>query len=720
MQKDPKIDPESENSDLDLKALHKEALKQYKFCVDYWDPIYLDALNDVQFAGGAQWTEKSKKSRKARPMVTENKTSQFIDKTVSPVREEGLKIKLSPPDMSDIKDPKQAAQLKARVDLYQGRISDIEHQSRAIDAYVKGIEFACTGGIGFIRVLLLPNEDTGVPEITIQKCSYPFGNYLEPLDEGYPTYGFSTGKIDKDKYQEEYGKDSLAQLDASSTAERSWVEKDEVTVAEYFKIIKKKSTILILADGTEVVADETLTPEIMDSMPIRGTRSETKKQLFHGKMNGLEFIEHTVLDISCLPLVMVQGREVIKEHKKTLVGIVHFIRDAQNKYNFYASAEVEVIGLSPKATFMAAAQQIEPFKKIWNTITTSTIDVLPYDASPVNGVQLAPPQRLNMINQDFLALIEAKKAAFDDMKSNSGIYQIGLAEQQIDQSGKAILLREKAQTTNNNLYYFNLQQSVEQVARVIIEMLPMTFDAETPIQIRNEEGKPQKIQLQENPYTLTYKDVIISTGRNYDTRRTETADQLMSLISLLQPIVPEPKKLMEIAAILTKSLDITNADRISDILMGVDQSGQPVQDPAEMQADMQKMLEHAKVMQAHIDDLEKKLADKQADRELEMDKSIVEAKTKLAVEEIKIQGEIETAQGQIAQRAIAHGGKLIPELIPQESDIQMDVGPSVNQNTNQIVAGVEQQSDMAYENEPPAPEIPPNPPMGPPMQGPGA
>lgn len=682
---------------LNLKEMHEIALKEFTLAINYWDPIYTEALNAVEFKDGNQWKQAQVKSRKKRPTITENKVLQFVDRIVSPVREEGLKIKIQPPDMSN-SDPKDQIVLKSRIDLYQGKISDIEHQSNALDAYVKGIEFSSTGGIGFIRTTLLPDEYTGTPVIKIVRDAYPYGKYLDPNIEtstgADANFGFVTEKMDRKTFQDKYGKTALKELPSTpSLSQQSWISQDTITVCEYFKIISTKQTILIMTDGTEVISSPDITEEMLNTMHIGATRYEIKKQLFHAKMNGVKFLEHTVLPLSYVPLVLVSGREIIINQKRSLVGIVHYIKDAQMKYNFYASAEVEIVALSPKATFIAAAQQIDPYKKIWQSITTQIIDVLPYDASPINGVSVPPPQRLSMLNNDFTALIAAKQAAFEDMKSNTGIYTVGLGEQTIDQSGKAILLREKSQNVNSNIYHFNLCESIKHLAKIIIEQLPMTFNPNEPIHIRSEDGKPQQVNLKENPYTLNCSDMIIETGRNYDTRRTETADQLMSLIGLLTPIVPDPKKLTEIAALLTKSLDIVDAQRISDILTG---NTETQNDPTSVMEDLKKALANIDIMQKHIDEQDKKLADKQADRELEMDKAILDTKTKLAVKELDIQGSIELAQGQIAQRAIAHGGALIPELVPQQSDINTNVGPSVDQTTNQIIQDMDHQSDIGF------------------------
>lgn len=694
---------DSEETGLDLKEMHKTALKEYNACTEYWDPIYTRALEDTEFADGAQWTDSQIKSRRKRPTITENKIPQFVDKVVSPVREDGLKIKLTMPDIKGDNNTDDQRILKSRIEVYQGKISDIESQSNALDAYVKGIQLASTGGIGFIRVTLLPNEYTEIPEIKIVRTSYPYGIYLDTAIEectgNDAKYGFVAEKISKDEYEDRYGKKNLSELASPSTAQQSWVSKDEVTVCEYFKIIERKQTILMMQDGSEVIADDDITEEQFAQMPIVGTRQETTKKLFHAKMDGEKFLEHTVLDVKCIPIIMVSGREIVVDKKRSLVGLVHYLKDAQLKYNFYASAEVEIVALSPKATFMAAAQQIEPYRKIWNSITTQAIDVLPYDGSPINGVAVAPPARLSMLNSDFTALITAKEAAFNDMKSNTGIYNVGVIDQKLEQSGKAILLREKEQQQNSNIYYFNLCESIKQVGKVIIEMLPLTFDAKTPIQMRTPDGKSQQLSLPENPYTLEASDIIIGIGKNYDTTRTETADQLMSLMTLLTPIV-EPAKLMQVASMLTRTLNIVNSDQIADILAGVGPDGQPAQDPAALMADMQNALQLIETLKAKIAEQQKEIDDKAAERELKADMAILDTKTKLALKELDIQGQIEISQGAIQERTISQGGPIIPALVPKQADINTDVMDSVNQTTNEIIAPLGEQSDAAFEESP--------------------
>lgn len=697
---------EIEENGLNLEEMHKDALKEYTAVTDYWDSIYTRALADKEFGDGDQWTDVQKKSRRKRPTIIENKVPQFIDKIVSPVREDGLKIKLMLPDLKGFNNTDEQRILKSRIEVYQGRISDIEQQSNAIDAYVKGIELSCTGGIGFIRVELLPDEYTGIPDIKIVRSSYPYGIYLDSSIEESTgkdaKYAFVCEKISKDEYADKYGKKSLSELASPSTAQRSWVEKDEVTVAEYFKIIETKQTILILNDGSEIIADDDITEETLAQMPIIGTRPETKKQLFHAKMDGNKFLEHTVLDMKCIPIVLVSGREIIEDKKRSLVGIVNAIRDAQVALNFFASAEIEACALSPKAAFMAPAQCIEPYIKIWSQCTSASTAVLPWDATPINGVAPPAPQRLSMVSQDFLTYISAKEAAFNDMKSNTGIYNIGMADQKIEESGKAILLREKDQSKNSNIYYFNLCESVKHVAKIIVEMLPMTFDPKVPIQMRTPNGKPQKLNLPENPYTLEASDIIIGIGKHYETTRTETADQLLSLMTILSPIV-EPVKLMQVASMLTRSLNIVDSDAIADILVGVGPDGQPQQDSASIMADMQNALKLIETLKAKVAAQEKEINDKVADRELKADMAILDTKTKLALKEMEIQGQIEISQGAIQERTISQGGPIIPALVPNQNDVDTDVMDSVNNTTNQIIAPLDEQSNIAFEEAPQQP-----------------
>ena len=120
----------------------------------------------------------------------------------------------------------------------------------------------------------------------------------------------------------------------------------------------------------------------------------------------------------------------------------------------------------------------------------------------------------------------------------------------------------------SSLYLANLAQSVEQVGRICVDLIPKIYDTQRIIKIRGEDDAettavinnpiftPDGIKI-ENDLTRGKYDVRVSVGPGYKTRREESAASMLEAIRVFP-------QLQQIAGdLIAKNLDWPGADEIA-------------------------------------------------------------------------------------------------------------------------------------------------------------
>lgn len=581
---------------------HKEARELYEYAIERDSTNRNEALEDLRVRAGEQWPDAERKAREAasRPCLTINRTGQYIRRVTGEVRQNPPSFKVVGMDA----DAQEAAQLR------EGLLRHIEHRSRGKAVYIGALEGAVTCGIGHIRVLTELNDvDPLHQDIRIAQIPDPLAVVYDPdaMDETRSdgAYCFVTGTMSEKAFKRKYPKADASEWTRpqDSDAGRYWEMGDAIRVVEMFRREKIKKRVALMSDGNRVDLDGSKRA-IRDMLALAAANGITVvreaeydwHKVYRSVLSGKGFIEEEVeFPSRFIPIVPVLGEELHIGEARVRHGLIRFMRDPQRLYNYWRTSAAEMVALAPKAPFMATAQQIGPYKAMWDAANRSPSPYLLYNVDP--DAPTAMPMRATQIEPPSAMWQEAGVAA-EDMQAATGIYNASLGAQSNETSGRAILARQQEGDIGSFLYVDNLRLAIEHVGRIILDMIPRVYDAERVVTLMGDDGEttPQEVNVVMedgsvmNDLTNGRYDIKISTGPSYESRRQETSEAMLQLVQAFP-------QLMAIGGdILVSNLDFPRADELAERLKAMmEMSQQPQQqapDP-KMQADVAKAMASA-------------------------------------------------------------------------------------------------------------------------------
>ena len=550
------------------------AVKFLHLCDDAESENRQLAREDVRFRAGQQWPAQVIGSRTLdrRPALTINKTDAYCTMVENQQRQQRPRIKVDPVG-SD-------ATVKV-AQVYQGLIRHVENNRSGGDlAYDTAFSCAITGGEGFIRVLADYVSETGFEqELYLAPIENPFSVHFDP-NSVWPDG--SDGEeclietmLPKSTFKRMYpGKDDGANFEASALGENaeSWVNAEEIRVAEYYRIERKPRTLVLLADGGTAWKD-TLPPGLPPGFVV-DERPSFVRQLKYWKLTAIDVLEKRDLPGKWLPIVPVYGKSMIVDGKRRRKGLVRTAIDPARNYNYWRSAQTEYMALAPKAKWVMAAGQDEGFENEWHDANNSTAPVLHFNQRDADGQPAPAPVRLQP-EPPPAGIMAAAAAISEDLSAVLGIIDPAIRIGG-NQSGKA-LQAERQQSDNATFnFYDNLTRSMAQVGRILVDLVPSYYyEPGRIVRIIGDDGKAKPVTLnEENPSPgqdtpgpveailndVTSGDymVVMDTGPGMNTKRQEA-------VAILGPIFQANEMLMQLAGdVFFRNLDAPGADIIAD------------------------------------------------------------------------------------------------------------------------------------------------------------
>lgn len=575
-----------------------------------------EAAADMRFLAGDQWPEYAKQARVNRPMLTVNKLPQFLHQVTNDIRQNAPVIKATPVDGES--DPQLAK-------TYDGIISDIQYRSSAKHVYSTAAYHAAACGIGHWRINTKYIEDDGFDqELAIELIPYPLSVYWDPAsvkpDRSDAMWCIVVEMMPRDDFEEKYPDAQPASVDAirsSSTinglsSSIFWAQNDHVLVAEYW--CKKPQMKTIAAFKSGATADITGLDMIklyqmqMQFGTIVKKREAKGYRIEQSLVSGVEvLLGPNIWPGNHIPIIAVIGTEIPLETMTIRHGLLRNARDPQQLYNFYRSAAAEHIALSPKSPYLVTDEMISTHKSDWDTLNTKNRPYLRY--KPDSKVEGGAPKRVQAPEPP-QALWQEGQMATDDIKATTGIYDASLGARSNETSGVAIKRREAQGDTANFHYQDNLQRSVEQCGRILIDLIPKIYDNERTVRMLGEDGSEQFIPINKTLYNNDGQPVIVNDlnqgrfdvrvtiGPSYASKRLEAAD---AIVELMKALPPELAPLL--ADIAVRNMDIPDAQEAAKRLKAMlppqalndPNAPPPPPNPAEQQA--QEMQQQAAQLQ---------------------------------------------------------------------------------------------------------------------------
>lgn len=574
--------------------IRKQALRRFDVAWEADRHNRAEAMEDLRFLVGDQWDEAIRNEREAdnRPCAVENRLPQFVDQIVGDIRQQKPAAKVRPVD--DEADPKTA-------DVITSLLRDIEGQSQNSQPNVKAAESAVQAGIGHWRILTRYSRIGGFEQEIYEKpIPNPFAVVWDPLarevTRADARYCFVTERMDRGEFKAAWPNAQLVDFDSGDLPENysdvsNWFDADTVRVAEYWykEPIKRRFARLAAplarpAAPMEGQAQHAMAPtqyqpgaiielEDGEEAPAGADVREVEDvKVCMVKMNGLEVLEPPVEWLTRdIPIIPVIGKEIMVGDKVVRHGAIRFAKDPQWRFNVWLSTLTELIGLQPKAPYLATPEQIKGHEKHWKQANTKNLPVLLYNADPKAGgmpQRAAPPQGSDVLVRLMLMAEEA-------MKATTGQYAASLGQPSQETSGRAINARVAQANTIAFVYSDNLAASVRHAGQIKLDLIGKIYDTERVVRLLNEDGSEAfervnvpfvvrdeitgaPVEKRKFDLTVGRYDLIISTGPAYATKRAEAAQAMMEFIRY----APDAAKL--VLDLIAKNMDWPGAEEFAE------------------------------------------------------------------------------------------------------------------------------------------------------------
>jgi hypothetical protein len=656
----PKVESTTEKEDktiLDRRSFLAEARSRLRTVVDAESSLRSDMLDDFQFYGADQWPAKIRADREAdgKPCLTINRLPQFIRQITNQQRTNRLSIQVNPGRNGTTEI----------AEVFQGVVRNIENNSDADVAYAMGFEQMVISGRGYWRVLTeYQSEEVGEEgfeqKIVIRPILDPLTVFLDPAskspDGSDARFAFIIDDIPKDEFRRLHGEASLHNFEMFMTGpdkSPDWMPEGKVRVAEYFYRAYVPTTIaeIEIPEAQEPPQMDPATgqplpqapPQMVTSIVDLSTlpKSPTLEELGgrivrqrEAKRPVIRWAKITPAEIlegsddktegrdwpgKYIPIVQCQGDVLIAAGEKDIRGMVRDAKDPQRMYSYWATAMTENIALSPRAPYIGAEGQFEGHEVQWDSANRKNYSRLEYKMTELNGMLAPPPQR-NQFDPKIQAIVEAYRNSGEDLKAVMGLYDPSLGAAGPEQSGRAILARQRQGEVGNANYLDNFNRSIRYTGRILIDLIPRIKTPTSIERIVGTDGKSKMIamhtgvpeteakQLQQRAgieavYDISVGeyDVTPSAGAHYDTRRQEAVQSMLQLLNNFPQMTPA------IADLLVKNMDWPGSQEIAQRLRKMVPPG-IADDPAglqglppDVQATIQQLQQQNQEMQKELE-----------------------------------------------------------------------------------------------------------------------
>ena len=566
----------------------QEALERFEESQDGSDYNRESYQHDIKFARlGEQWPDDVKAAREleSRPCLTINKLNPLVRQVVNDTRQNKPAISVSPVDNdADVET----------ADVISGLIRHIERNSNADVAYDTAMDCAAAGGFGFFQIGIdYVNDDSFDMEVMIHRIADPLSVHWDVksfrFDAADWEYCFVSEMMKENVFEKLYPDAELVSFENGNEHSANWIDTDQVRVAAYWTRELEKRTLFQLSDGRAIrkddvpamakkfgesggldfskMSDDDLITGFLElsGLQINRQREVEAYKVVKRMISGKEVLEETPWPGSTIPIVPVWGDEVIIDDRRYFRSMIADAIDSQRMFNYWRSAETELVALAPKAPWVGPVGFIpEGHEEKWESANTRSFPYLEYE--PSSG---GAPTRQPFAGVPAGALQEALNAS-DDIKATTGIYDASLGARSNETSGKAILARQREGDNANFHFPDNLNRAIQYAGQVAVEIIPHVYSPQKTIRILGEDSKEDVIQLvqegQERNYQGANKlydlsvgryDVAVKAGPSYASQREETRETLIEIMRSVPDAGPY------IGDIVMEHLDFQGADRVA-------------------------------------------------------------------------------------------------------------------------------------------------------------
>lgn len=576
------------------KDFVREAVERFEEASTFNSRLRDKAMSDYRFAfvPGHQWDEHLTAKRRRRPCYEFNRMRQMIRRVTGQQLQNRPSIKVRPAEGGDVEV----------ADIYGGLIRNIENTSgsKAKLAYDNGFNWACGGGVGAWEVTTAYESEEGFDKrLCIEPINNPFTVVFDPAARDFhridARYCFVTHLIPRSEFKRLYPGKQLVDFTSNvPNTEKSWWYQDTVRIAKYWYKESEKRVIYLLNDGTVVDAVEfdPIAPQAEQAgLTISDTREIDREIVKCVLISGRDKLTKPVewpgkyfpIVLNWGELMTVEGVDGVEG--EYYCGMTRFGRDAQMIHNFELSTLVEVVAKMPNSPLTATPKMIEGLQSYYERLGYDDPPVLLYNVDPTSPN--ARPTREPAATFP-TAFANLSAITVDELKAVEGIYDASLGAQGNETSGRAILARKQEGDISNYVFIDNHLKAIEFTGVILVDLIPKVYDATRTLRILGEDGAEKFVEINK-PVPVTARarmmaaqgqitpemlpeliqsgdvkllndlgrgkyDVVVSTGKSFETQRMEVAEAAEAMAR-----TPGPFGLLA-QYLLFKNLDVPGMD----------------------------------------------------------------------------------------------------------------------------------------------------------------
>jgi hypothetical protein len=630
------------------------ARKRFKAAVEAENKTRLSMLDDKKFLYIDHWPDKIRRAREAddRPCLQIDRLKPQIKQVTNQQRAMRPAVQVSPVDSGA--DPDVA-------EVLQGLIRHIEINSDADDAYDQAGRDQVETGLGWIRIRTeYCDDESGNQDVLIDRVRNPFSIYRDPSaqkrDCSDMKFAFEVSDLLPEEVEAQYGKKyavSAAEFSSIGDDAPNWMIGEKIRVAKYWEVTTAR-------EPKELEGGKSITVE--------------RRTVRCYVLTGLSVIESYDWPGKYIPLVPVLGEETDIEGEVTLSGITRGAKDPQRMLDYWKSATTETVALAPLAPFIVAEGQIEQYEQQWKQANRRRLPYLTYKPKTIGG-ELAPPPQRQQAEPPIQAMMALTQAGENDLRAVTGFYDVAERESR-EQSGRAILARQKQGEHGNSDYLDGLARAIRHVGRILIDLIPKIYDVPRVVRVLGLDSKPKTVMVHadnapeadpttgqpmlppgvEGAYDVSVGkyDVVVKAG----TAQTQREDFIEFMGQLFQA---QPALFQAFGDLFFENLDEPHAkqmaERAKKMLPPILQDD-PQNNPAAMQAQMGQMQQQMQLMQQALQQAQQQIATKQAE---------LDSRERIAAAEIQHKERLAALEADVARVKAANEAKIAEMKMQVES-----------------------------------------------------
>lgn len=627
----------------------------------WWRENITENETDREMIAGNQWSEESLIEREGRVTLTINKLTQYVERIMGDILQNPTSIKYRATSFNDQSKMrgKLANQEYDIAEVRSAIAKDIEMKSKAQMWYDRAAQQMCDGGYGWLRADAI-SDDFGKPIIDVSGVMNPSDAMIDFAgvrpDFSDARDGFVFTRVPIKSFKHLYPGHSAVDFSANNyTGRFPWAREQLIIVAEYWERVRRPEDEIRadLAAGIKRPAYKVVWRRVSGNAILEG---------------GAEGV---TTPFSTIPLVPMIGSEVVRaDGTRTFQSVHRHARGAQKDSNYWRSEMSGMVAEQGNQPWVGTAAMFEGNEVEWETANTARPSRLIYTVDPESPQTKPDKQSPPDIPA---AAMQLYLNATQDLNSSIGMYSASVGTVQGDESGRAILAKERQDSTGKYSFTHGRNAAVRRIGCLIQEAMPFIYADEQEVRIYNDDESIDFVDLPGSEGFVGEYECYVEAGPSYATQRIETVNVLMELAKAA------PEKIIgEAADIIAANMDFPAARILQErwkkgiprqLLsrneieeLEKDQEGMP-QLPPDPNLELQAAIEQAKAAQGEARVAQEQLKVQQEQLQVEQEQIRVQIEQERASNDERVKDLVAQA---IAEFLQSTSGTAKPQQLPQQ------------------------------------------------------